>query len=490
MEPEIVDALPHPVVAIGPDSSVLWCNRAFRVAFLLGDLPLDGVCLFSVRDWFFDAPELHQALAIVREGRPEATCTLSRNGGTVHEVTVRQIPSAGDGATLLTFTDVSGQACAEVDGGRCHAQLEIVNEVIRASTSSLTTDEILAAVLERTVALLGFDAGAVYLVGDEPVVAHLRAAHGLCELIYAGSPILRLETPPLDALLEGRACYSETYLDVEHDEGELGVFSAATVPVLAAGRTIGLLAVASTSFYRFSPLEREVLEAIGGQIGAAVRRGDLEAALVQEHRAAELYLDVITHDLGNLQTAALAYAEEISTGECSTETAPLLETLRRSLSIVRRIGTLRRLGGISRSFEPAHLGSAVESARVEAGGIVVRVDGDGQVLADELLPEVFANLFGNSRKFGATRVLVRVRELPEWTEVRVEDDGPGIPDAEKARVFSRYQAGSLPGSGSGLGLTLVSLLMERYGGCVVLEDRARGHPEQGAAFVLRFRRPG
>ena len=490
MEPEIVDALPHPVVAIGRDARVLWCNRAFRVAFLLGDQPLDGVRLFTLRDWFFDAPELHQALAAVREGRPEATCTLSRNGGTVHEVTVRGLPSVGNDAALLTFTDVSGQSCAEADRGRCRAQLEIVNEVIRASTSRLTTDEILAAVLERTVALLGFDAGAVYLVGEEPAVAHLRAAHGLCELVYAGSPTLRLEAPPLDGILEGRACYTETYLDVEHDDGELGVFSAATVPVLADGRTIGLLAVASTSFYRFSPLEREVLEAIGAEIGAAVRRGELEAALVREHRAAELYLDVITHDLGNLQTAALAYAEEFSAGECNKAAAPLLETLRRGLSIVRRIGTLRRIGGTARPLEPTRLASTVEFARVEAGGTDVRLDGDGLVLADELLPEVFANLLGNSRKFGATRVLVRVRELPEWTEVRVEDNGPGIPDAEKGRVFSRYQAGSHPGSGSGLGLTLVTLLMERYGGCVVLEDRVTGRPSEGAAFVLKFRRPG
>ncbi len=490
MEPEIVDALPHPVVAIDRDARVLWANRAFRVAFLLGDQPLEGVRLFTVRDWFFDAPELHQAIAAVGEGLPEASCILSRSGGTVHEVTVRGLGPDGGGAVLLTFTDISGHAGAEADRGRCHAQLAIVNEVIRASTSRLTTDEILAAVLERTVALLGFDAGAVYLVGEEPTVAHLRAAHGLCELVYAGSLTLRLEAPPLDALLEGRACYTETYLDVEHDEGELGVFSAATVPVLADGRTIGLLAIASTSFYRFSPLEREVLEAIGAEIGAAVRRGELEEALVQEHRAAELYLDVITHDLGNLQTAALACAEELASGRREPLAASLCETLRRGLSIVRRIGTLRRLGGPVRLLEPTRLGSAVDSARVEAGETVVQVDGDGLVLADELLPEVFANLLGNSRKFGATRVQVRVRELPEWTEVRVEDDGPGIPDPEKEHVFSRYQAGSLPGSGSGLGLTLVSLLMERYRGSVAVEDRVPGNQEEGVAFVLRFRRPG
>lgn len=486
--PEVVDALPHPVVAIGPDGAILWCNRAFRVAFLLGDRTLDGFRLFAVRDWLFDEPALHEALSAVREGRPEATCTLSRDGRTVHEVTVRLLPSAGDGASLLTFTDVSGKASAEAERRRYRSQLAIVNEVIRASASRLTTDEILAAVLERTVSLLGFDAGAVYLLGGERGVAHLSAAHGLCDLVFEGSPFLRLDTPPLDAVLEGRACYTETYLDVEHDEGELGVFSSATVPVLADGRTIGLIAVASTSFHRFSPLEREVLEAIGAEIGGAVRRGELEEASIREHRAAELYLDLISHDLGNLQTAALAYAEDLR--ESGAPAAPLVETLRRGLSIVRQIGTLRRIGSTEGVLEPVRLLSAIDSARVEAGETEVRVDGDGTVLADALLPEVFANLFANSHKFGATRILVRVRELPDGTEVRVEDDGPGISDEEKDRVFLRYQAGPHPASGSGLGLSLVSLLMERYRGVVVVEDRVPGHPGEGAAFVLRFRRPG
>ncbi len=492
MQPEFVDALPHSVIAIGPEDAIIWCNRAFRVAFALGDGPLAGVRLFSLRDWYFDAPEVHEALAAVREGLPEAVCALSRDGGPVHEVAVRALPSAGDGAALLAFTDISERIRAETDRSRCQAQLEIVNEIIRASTSRMTTAAILEAVLERTLALLGFDAGAVYLVGTDPALAHLRASQGLCDLIYAGAPTLRLDGPPLDALLAGRPCYCETYLDVAHEEGELGVFSAASVPVSADGRTIGLLAVASSNFYRFSPLERDVLEAIGIELGAAVRRGELESAVVSEHRAAELYLDVITHDLGNLQTAALAYTEALAETLASAEhpgLVPLRETLRRGLSVVRSIGTLRRLRGDAGALAPIRLKTAVEGALADAGGMAVEIAGDGVVLADPLLVEVFANLFGNSRKFGATRTRVVVEEAADWVVVRVEDDGPGIPDEEKGRVFLRYTTSSTPGSGSGLGLSIVSALMERYGGTVEVRDRVPGRYAEGSAFTLRFRRP-
>jgi len=492
MQPEIVDALPHAVVAIGPDDAVVWCNRAFRVAFALGDSPLSGARLFSLCDWYFDDPEVHEALSAVRDGLPEAGCTLSRNGGRVYEVAVRALEGAGDGAALLVFSDISEQVRSDAAGSRSRAQLEIVNAIIRAATSCMTTTAILEAVLERTLALLGFDAGAVYLVGEDPAVAHLRVAQGFYELVYAGAPTIRLDCPPHDALADGGTCYRETYLDIAHEEGELGVFSAASIPISADGRVIGLLAIVSSSFYRFSPLEREVLEAIGAELGAVVRRGELEAALAREHRAAELYLDVITHDLGNLQTAALANAEALEEA-LSPEERPRLgqirETLRRGLSVVRNIGTLRRLRDDAGSLVPTRLVTAVEAARADAGSMAVEVAGDGIVLADPLLVEVFANLFGNSNKFGATTVRVVVEEAGDRIVVRVEDDGPGIPEKEKARVFSRYVTGPTPGSGSGLGLSIVAALMDRYGGAADVRDRVPGRHGAGAAFILSFRRP-
>ena len=77
-------------------------------------------------------------------------------------------------------------------------------------------------------------------------------------------------------------------------------------------------------------------------------------------------------------------------------------------------------------------------------------------------------------------------------EVTVDDSGPGIPDAHKARIFERYWRGDAPRSprgnagGSGIGLDLVSRIVRLHDGAARVEDRPGG---SGARFVLRFGPP-
>ena len=73
---------------------------------------------------------------------------------------------------------------------------------------------------------------------------------------------------------------------------------------------------------------------------------------------------------------------------------------------------------------------------------------------------------------------MRLQEAPETYEVLIEDDGPGIPDSERARVFEpfvRLEASrSAETGGSGLGLTLVKAIAEGHGGAILLENRSEG----------------
>ena len=68
-------------------------------------------------------------------------------------------------------------------------------------------------------------------------------------------------------------------------------------------------------------------------------------------------------------------------------------------------------------------------------------------------------------------------------EVRVADNGPGIPESERERIFAKFARGSMPGQiGTGLGLTISRQIVERLGGELSL---APGNA-QGAEFVVRF----
>jgi signal transduction histidine kinase len=111
-------------------------------------------------------------------------------------------------------------------------------------------------------------------------------------------------------------------------------------------------------------------------------------------------------------------------------------------------------------------------------------DGGGpQVVANEILSDVLGNVLTNAvaHHDGATPgIRVTVTSGEDRVTVRVADDGPGVPDERKERVFYR---GESSGEG-GFGLFFVDRMMEQYDGDVRVEDADLG----GAAFVFEFRR--
>ena len=78
------------------------------------------------------------------------------------------------------------------------------------------------------------------------------------------------------------------------------------------------------------------------------------------------------------------------------------------------------------------------------------------------------NLYDNADLHGEGLVGVEVRTRDDRAEIRVVDRGPGVPDEDRTRIFERFaRAGSSrPGTGSGLGLSLVAETVHRHGGHV------------------------
>jgi len=111
-------------------------------------------------------------------------------------------------------------------------------------------------------------------------------------------------------------------------------------------------------------------------------------------------------------------------------------------------------------------------------------DGDGpRVVANEILSDVLGNVLTNAvahHDGDAPTIRVTVTPGEDRVTVRVADDGPGVPDERKERVFHR---GESSGEG-GFGLFFVDRMMEQYGGTVHVEDADLG----GAAFVFELRR--
>ena len=109
---------------------------------------------------------------------------------------------------------------------------------------------------------------------------------------------------------------------------------------------------------------------------------------------------------------------------------------------------------------------------------------DVSVKANEMLSSVFTNLINNAvQHHDGDAPTVRVSAAVDGgaVEVRVADDGPGIPEELRPRLFGKGEKG-LESAGSGIGLYLVRTLVEGYGGGVRVED----HRPRGSVFVVRL----
>ncbi len=174
-----------------------------------------------------------------------------------------------------------------------------------------------------------------------------------------------------------------------------------------------------------------------------------------------------------------------------------MEVLQRS---TRLIGNVRKLQKLHEGALPASvvdLCGLLADVQREFGSVpdkAVTLDLNGcrhcRVQANELLYDVFANLVTNALKHTGERAEIRIglEKLTEdgrhFCRATVEDDGPGIPDEFKCRIFNRLLKGTDKAKGMGLGLYLVKSLVESYGGRVWVEDRVKGDHTKGAKFVV------
>jgi two-component system sensor histidine kinase CiaH len=117
----------------------------------------------------------------------------------------------------------------------------------------------------------------------------------------------------------------------------------------------------------------------------------------------------------------------------------------------------------------------------EARGITVglaETHAGSAVVDAERIAELLRILVDNAIRHGgpAVHVTLASRRLPGQVELEVADDGPGIPAAERARVFERFRRGdeSRTGNGFGLGLAIAGWIASAHGGRLTLDDNRPG----------------
>jgi signal transduction histidine kinase len=143
--------------------------------------------------------------------------------------------------------------------------------------------------------------------------------------------------------------------------------------------------------------------------------------------------------------------------------------------------------------EPVQLGDLVHHLAAQPDGWAVSVDvssdvADAAVLTDgRRLDRVLTNLLENARNHGGGVTAVTIDRTDDRVRILVDDAGPGVPAADRRRIFERFYRGPAAGrrgsgSGTGLGLALVAEHVRILDG----EVRVEVAPHGGARFIVEL----
>ena len=228
-----------------------------------------------------------------------------------------------------------------------------------------------------------------------------------------------------------------------------------------------------------------VTEGPDDELQSLARSLDAMAAELESARGHErAFLLSVSHDLRTPLTSIRGYADAIRDGlvddpeERARAGSIIAAEARRLERLVADLLDLARLDAHQFSLNPQHVDARDVVYDAVAGFVpsardwglrleVVRGDPTPADVDPERLAQITANLVENALKYARSAVRVGLERRDGQVEVRVDDDGPGIPAGDRDRVFERlYTARGAPGRkvGTGIGLAIVHELAGAMGG--------------------------
>lgn len=389
---------------------------------------------------------------------------------------------------VLTFTDISRRKQYEEQFRIRNLQLSTINQVIGSTSGANSVHELTQSALGKIAELLRFEFCGCRLLGTD--------THG-SEILHQGDDSLfegitsdnsKAAQEWLSAIDQQTAIYYPENGQA-FPEKPVSLGAGAVIPLVSDTGPLGAMYFATRHSHQFTPDEKAVLESLGKEVGTAITKIRLSEDLGVANQRANLYLDILMHDINNANLASLWYGDlltEMLSGEARDIARKMIEGIQKSREVIRNLETIRKIYERRENLKSIDLDRVIKAEIAHYPDANIRYEGKApMVLADDLAGEIFTNLFGNSLKFGGREVPIEVRVTGYGDDdilVSVADHGPGIPDELKEVIFNRFQTSTTKGSGKGLGLYIVKTLVERYDGRIWLEDVVPGEHHAGCRF--------
>ncbi|WGI17866.1 PAS domain S-box protein [Methanonatronarchaeum sp. AMET-Sl] len=204
---------------------------------------------------------------------------------------------------------------------------------------------------------------------------------------------------------------------------------------------------------------------------------------------------ILRHDVKNKANITQGYLNLLEETNLSEEQQEFVKKAKKgseeSIDIIEKVKILQEAGS-EKELKTVNLNQTLrevintnqEQAKEKNIEIKSNIDSTCKVQADPLINEMFSNLIENAIKHSkCKKIIISTKQDEDKCITTIEDDGKGIPDKQKTKIFEKgYKKGET--GGTGLGLYIVKKITESYGGNIKLKDSELG----GAKFKVKLKK--
>jgi PAS domain S-box-containing protein len=476
--------------------------------------------------------EAMMAIPLVGKERVIGVLTLYRDGAQTFSPTEFEIAQLFASQAAVAVENAELYRTREMLLNDSRAKVQQMAKVLELTTSVMYMDDLdllLQRVADAVVQSFGFRRAEVCVFNQEKDTFVKKALSGYPKWVTPGQ-----ERPAKDILMDFddqfRIRTTTYYVPYEKQDYGIEVFSYLAHPELAnkpraapdawherdlllvafkdrSGRLSGYLLVDEPIDLKIpKPEHIEVLEILAGIASIALENSKVYERQVMATNEIALLNDLMTHDINNFNQGIMGYIElllqdkRLDDNQRRYAERALLQVKNNA----RLIDNIRKLAKVRTMSDAGFVPLDIQKAVAEAIEAVTKANPDRKisivstlepnthyVMANEYINDLFMNVISNAVKFdSAKRVRVDVTidedNSPQgsyWV-VSVADRGRGIPDDRKSTVFERFATGMTGIKGFGLGLSIVSSIVHKYGGKIWVEDRIKGDFSKGTIFRI------
>ncbi len=381
----------------------------------------------------------------------------------------------------------------------CFDQLHLINKAVQIVNSNVKLDEVLKGILLAAQNLTHAERGTLYLVnkekdeiwskvkeGDEVSEIRLKIGEGLAGWVAKNKEIVNITDAPNDERFNS-------------DYDKLTGYHTRTVlcfPIKdKTEEVIGVLQLLNCKYGEFTKLDEEFLEMLSAHAALALENADLVEKLLQAERVTSLgkMANFLIQDIKKPILVSKRYTEHLKSKNLSPEVNQVIEMMLEQLNHI--VDLIQSTSSYSEGSSILHSASCKLNESLEE--ILTKLESNVRIRNCELVKQYDRDIMVKLDKKEFTiacmnilrnacdampdggKILVSTKVEGRDVEISFKDNGIGIPDSIKDRIFEPFMSHGKK-DGTGLGLSITKSIIENHDGRITVESDLG----EGSTFII------